>query len=670
MAIQGVKGIGEKRAAALEQMGISSLEDALYLLPSGYMDFTHAVKISDLQHGQKALVCAEVTGTGYPSRGRSGVSMLMARCSDGTGTLNLIWFNQPYMFNRLKKGEEYRLYGAVQLKDGRRYLINPLFEPVSGDSMVGIRPVYSIPKGIGISQSVLRGVIRIALDECGAEDLFPASIREKYSLAQRQYALENIHFPSSEAALRIAKRTVAFQELVMLMIGLSMQRERVRARTAHAISTDGLREKYRAALPFPLTGAQERALEEIEKDVRSGYAMNRLLQGDVGSGKTAVAFYCAFLAHANNGQCVIMAPTEILARQHFLSFAALFPDIPCVYIHGKMKKKERDEAVQAVQSGQASVIVGTHAVLSEKITYRNLLFAVTDEQHRFGVAHRAGLAHKGDNPNMLVLSATPIPRTLALVLYNDLDLSVLDELPPGRQKITTAIIPPRREEDLFDYIAKCADSGVQSYVVCPLVEENEDYAARSAQEMYELMCQKTAPDNIGLIHGRMSAEEKQRVMDGFCGGDIKILVATTVIEVGVNVPSAVNMVIVDAERFGLAQLHQLRGRVGRGSAKSYCFLLSGEDNERLEIMTKSNDGFEIAEKDLMLRGPGDYLGQRQSGMPGTDFSALFADMELVMQAKEAASCIAGESRYSVLYEALRASLSAENDNMSKNITYN
>ncbi|MDD6204000.1 MAG: helicase-related protein, partial [Firmicutes bacterium] len=291
-------------------------------------------------------------------------------------------------------------------------------------------------------------------------------------------------------------------------------------------------------------------------------------------------------------------------------------------------------------------------------------------QHRFGVAHRAGLAHKGDNPNMLVLSATPIPRTLALVLYNDLDLSVLDELPPGRQKITTAIIPPRREEDLFDYIAKCADSGVQSYIVCPLVEENEDYAARSAQEMYELMCQKTAPDNIGLIHGRMSAEEKQRVMDGFCGGDIKILVATTVIEVGVNVPSAVNMVIVDAERFGLAQLHQLRGRVGRGSAKSYCFLLSGEDNERLEIMTKSNDGFEIAEKDLMLRGPGDYLGQRQSGMPGTDFSALFADMELVMQAKEAASCIAGESRYSVLYEALRASLSAENDNMSKNITYN
>ncbi len=665
--ISGIKGIGPKKAEALSLMGIDTLEQALCVVPASYMDFTHPVFISDTRNAEPAFLVASLTGNSYPRKGRSGVSMLLARFQDETGGITAIWFNQPYMFGRLKKEQRYKLYGRIEIKDKRRYIINPIFEPEDGTAMTGICPVYSLPKGSGISQGLMRALLRAALDGCVIEDTFPLSLRERFTLAHKRYALENIHFPSSEVAFAIAKRTVAFEELLTLLVSLYANREAKQQLPAPIMSVADLKKEYSQRLGFRLTGAQERALDDIDADFSSGKSMNRLLQGDVGSGKTAVAFYCAYAAWKSGGQCVIMAPTEILARQHFLAFTALFPEIPCVYIRGGMRAGDRKEAEEKIASGKAGVIVGTHAVLSEKTEYRDLRMVVTDEQHRFGVAHRARLEGKGANPHTLVMSATPIPRTLALVLYSDLDVSVLDELPPGREHITTAVIPPAREKALFEYIAACAGQGLQSYIVCPLVDPNEDYAARSAKEIYEEMLALLPPEKLGLIHGRMKAEEKQSVMDGFVSGKTAVLVSTTVIEVGINVPSAVNMVIVDAERFGLAQLHQLRGRVGRGSMKSYCFLLSAQDSERLEILTKTDDGFEIAEQDLKLRGPGDYFGLRQSGMPGTDFSALFADMDMVRAAKEALALIVCEPEYKNLYASLRASALS---NGEKEVTYN
>ena len=669
MAIQGVKGVGPKKAEALELMGISSLEDALSLVPSAYMDFTTPVTIAEAQHMQNAFIVATLTGNGYPRRGVGGVAMLLARCADDSGALTLIWFNQPYMFSKLKKDTVYKFYGRVQVKDKRKYLINPIFESQDGDTMQGICPVYSIPKGIGVSQNLLRSVIAQAIKSCDIPDAFTDEFRRQYGLANKRYALENIHFPLNKDAFFIARQTMAFEELLMLLMMLSKQKQlKVSNKTVNIPNTH-LVNDYLARLPFPPTNAQRRAIEQINGDISGDGVMNRLLQGDVGSGKTAVAFYLPFVAAANGGQCVIMAPTEILARQHYNDFSRLFPEISCRYVWGGMRKKERAEAVEAVNSGSVTVVIGTHAVLNSEFKYKNLMFAVTDEQHRFGVAHRAALENKGGNPHTLVLSATPIPRTLALVLYNDLDLSVLDELPPGRQKTTTAIISSKKEEDMFAYIASCAEQGIQSYIVCPLVEHNQDISARSVNEIFEQM-QRRAGEQVALIHGRMGANAKKEVMEGFVEGRIKILVSTTVIEVGVNVPNAVNMVIVDADRFGLSQLHQLRGRVGRGSKKSYCFLLSDVDSERLEIMVKSNDGFKIAEKDLELRGPGDYFGVRQSGMPATDYSALFADMALLSRVQEAIRSVKCDPKYKDMAIALDAAATEKCALNMENVTYN
>lgn len=672
MRISEVKGIGigPKRAEALAKLGIIHLEDALKFVPVRYMDFTAVTPIYDVEHMQYALIVAGVTGASYPRRGRNGMSLLMSRCMDETGALTLVWFNQPYMFNKLKSGCRYKFYGKVQVKDNRKYLINPIFEPEAGQELVGVRPVYGLPKGCGISQSLLRSLIGCALAQCDTKENFPEGLRSRFRLASKRFALENIHFPQSSEAFALAKRTVAFEELVILLLSLQLHGEENAARRAEPLRMDGLLEQYAGFLPFALTHAQKRAIQEISADTTKDRAMNRLLQGDVGSGKTAVAFYCAFAAVKNDGQCVIMAPTEILARQHFNDFTHMFPDISVAYLYGGMKKKEREQALRAIASGEVKVVVGTHAVLRVEVAFYRLLFIITDEQHRFGVVHRATLDSKGRHPHTLVMSATPIPRTLALVLFNDLALSVLDELPPGRQKIATHVIPPGREGDLFTYIAGCCKEGMQSYVVCPLVELNEDFAARSAQEMYDMLLDKVPSEKIALMHGKMSAADKKTIMEGFAAGEIQVLVSTTVIEVGVNVPAAVNMVIVDAERFGLSQLHQLRGRVGRGTQKSYCFLLATDKNERLEIMTQTNDGFVIAQKDLELRGPGEYFGQKQSGVPSTLFSALFADMKLVNDAKEALSCICHAPEYTAFYAGLRAAVGAQNEDLSKNIIYN
>ena len=669
MAIQGIRGIGPKKAEALEQMGISSLEDALSLVPCSYMDFTKPINIDQAQHMKPAFIIATLTGNSYPRKSAAGVAMLLARCADATGAMTVIWFNQPYMFGRLQKDKVYKFYGKVQIKDNRRYLINPVFEPLENDTMRGICPVYSIPKGLGISQNLIRTVIAAALDNCEIPDAFTKEFRMEYHLADKGYALENIHFPLNRDAFDIAKRTVANQELLMLIMTLSLQKELKNRNAVQNCEETHLLQEYSQRLPYKLTNAQIKAINAISEDISGSSAMNRLLQGDVGSGKTAVAFYLCFVAAKNRGQCVLMAPTEILARQHFNDFSRLFPDVSCCYVNGAMKKSERKAAVEAVNNGEVTVIIGTHAVLNDEFKYNRLLFVITDEQHRFGVGHRAALEEKGNNPHTLVLSATPIPRTLALVLYNDLDISVLDELPPGRQKITTAIISSRKEEDMFAYIEKCANEGVQSYVVCPLVEHNEDIAARSAQEIYQLM-QRRLGDKVALVHGKMKNADKKDVMDGFASGRIQVLVATTVIEVGVNVPNAVNMVIVDADRFGLAQLHQLRGRVGRGDKKSYCFLLSDVDNERLEIMTKSNDGFVIAETDLKMRGPGDYFGLRQSGLPATDFSALFADMKLIESVKDALVALKLRPEYRSINISLRSAAQARLDEFINKITYN
>lgn len=644
--IRYLKGIGEQRAKSLEKLGINTLGQLLCYFPRAYEDRSKYVPILALQDGENACVLAMVATEPTLSRVRRGMELVKLKVVDDSGTLDITYFNQSYIKNQLKPGESYVFYGRAEVTGGRRSMTNPIYESEQGERVVTgkIVPIYRLTAGI--SPKLLTACMRRALDECEgqAPDALPAGVAEKEQLCQSAYAFENIHFPADYGALELARRRLIFEELFVLFCALTRMKNSRVIKSGVVVSTPRLEEFY-AALPFIATGAQKRAISDAARDMASGAAMNRLIQGDVGSGKTLVAAACVWCANMGGLQSAFMAPTEILANQHFITFSQLLApfDIKVVKLTGSMTAKEKREALEQIKSGEAALVVGTHALLGDTVSFSRLALVITDEQHRFGVNQRAALISKGRDPHTLVMSATPIPRTLALMIYGDLDVSVIDELPPGRQRVDTFAVGEGMRQRINNFMRKQVKLGRQVFVVCPAIDDNEEspQKLKTATEHARELSEKEFPDlRVACVHGKMKPAEKERVMQSFVDGETDILVATTVIEVGVDVPNASLIVVENAERFGLSQLHQLRGRVGRGEHKSYCVLFSEAQNDearaRLKVMEQTSDGFKISEEDLKLRGPGDFFGSRQHGLPEMHIADLCTDVRILKDAQTAA----------------------------------
>ncbi len=669
MALAELKGIGKARLDTLSAAGIHTMADLLLTLPLRYQDTSAATPLSDAAPGMEICV------SGYPKAAPRlsrfhGLTSVTLRLCDETGSLPVVWFNQPWLQTQIGPETPLTLYGRVDRdKQGRTRMVSPVLVKERG-----ILPVYRALNGI--PPKTMREMMRQALtqlEDCCPETL-PDILRIKYRLCERNFALRQAHFPETKENLAIALRRVSFEGMLLYQAAAaSLRGERAKGIVIDA--PEAAVEAYWASLPFPPTGAQKRVLNEIAADLRAPSAMGRMIQGDVGCGKTALAFGAMFLAARAGYQCALMAPTEILARQHLESAKKLLEPlgVSCGLLLGGMKAKERREALQSISSGQWQAVIGTHALISEGVEYKNLGLVVTDEQHRFGVRQRRLLSKKAaepeNAPNELVMSATPIPRTLALVLYGDLDLSIVDELPPGRTPVKTRLVPEDKREGRYDFIRKEAARGRQAYSVCPLVEESEQIDARSAQETYAELCTGPLSDlRLGLTFGEQDAAEKEETIRRFSDGEIDVLVSTTVIEVGVNVPSATVMVIENADRFGLSQLHQLRGRVGRGAEESWCFLMAAP-NERLKTLCETNDGFKIAQKDLELRGPGDFLGTRQHGDTLIPGMALGADVQML---EETSNCLKWlrspgyEEEWVLVKESARAAFARALDEIAMN----
>ena len=635
MSLESLRGIGPKRREALEKAGIRTARDLVSYLPREYRDLTDVRPLADLQPGESAAVRARVVGGASMVR-LHGRVIVRARLEDASGRIQAVWYNQSWLKEQLSPGRELLLYGKVDVQRGQRVLLCPSIERETG-----IRAVYK--PVAGIPNRTLAECIDAALDAMDGhwpEDL-PAGIRRRAVLCERNYAYLNAHHPLSREALDAARRRFAYEELLMYQVGLGLTRgSRGSGRAMDCPDERG--EEFWRTLSFAPTGAQRRVLREILADLRAPQAMARLVQGDVGSGKTALAFGAMYACAKAGYQCALMAPTEVLAQQHYASARELLEPlgIRCGLLTGSSTAREHREAREMLESGAWQAVIGTHALITENVTYQKLGLVVTDEQHRFGVRQRTLLSEKGEDVNVLVMSATPIPRTLALILYGDLDISLLDELPPGRTPVTTRIVPEEKREAMYGFLRDQVRQGRQVYVVCPLIEESEVMPdARTAESVCrELREEKLSDLRVALVHGRMKPREKEAVLAGFRAGEMDVLVSTTVIEVGVNVPNASVMVIEDADRFGLAQLHQLRGRVGRGAALSYCFLMA-QPNERLRLMTHTNDGFVIAQKDMELRGPGELFGFRQTGEAAIGLPACAGDSALLRETHEMAQWV-------------------------------
>lgn len=644
--VQYIKGIGPQRAKSLQKLGIGTLRDLIAWLPRRYEDRTEFRKIADLVPGEAACVAAMVAAPPTLSHIRSGLDLVKLRAVDETGTLDVTFFNQTWLKSNLVQGQTYAFYGRAEGNLLRRQMASPVVEPLDRREVTGrIVPIY--PLTAGVSQLVLSRSIRQGLDACAhiLPDVLPDEVRQAHHLCRINYAYENIHFPESMEALALARRRLAFEELFLFTIGL--QRLRRRREVVHVAPCAAVdMAPFYDALPFTLTDAQRRCVEEALADMTSGVPMNRLVQGDVGSGKTMVAAACVYFAVKNGRQAALMAPTEILARQHYEGLAPLMESlgIRCALLTGSTRAGTKRSIAEQLANREIDFAIGTHALITGGLKYANLGLVVTDEQHRFGVGQRAALAEKGEHPHTLVMSATPIPRTLALILYGDLDVSVIDQLPPGRRPVETYAVPGSYHQRIYAFLRKLIAEGRQAYIVCPMVEQSDDTASddRKAVTAYAKKLQEEVfPDlKVAYVHGKMKPKEKEAVMAAFASRETDILVSTTVIEVGVDVPNAAVMVVENAERFGLSQLHQLRGRVGRGSWQSYCVLISDNRNEetreRLKVMTRTADGFKIAEEDLRLRGPGDFFGVRQHGLPGLKIADLGCDTKLLQEAQRSA----------------------------------
>ena len=644
--VRYIKGIGEKKAQALNKLGVFSLYDLISYFPRKYEDRSRYCPIALTTPDEPVCIRAIVADTPRLVRIRRGMELVKFRAVDESGSVDITYFNQNYVKDQFQLGESYIFFGKIEIKGAHRSMVNPVHEKEGTENGITGRiiPVYRICSGLN-QRSMLQAV-RQGLDTCAGlvPDVLPENVRRRCRLVQARYAYENIHFPPDMEALELARRRLIFEELFVLACALGMMRtERVLEGgiKLNAIDT----EEFFSALPFSPTGAQRRAVSEALGDMSSGGVMNRLLQGDVGSGKTLVAAALIWQTYKNGYVSAFMAPTEILAEQHYANLSALlFPfGLRVAKLTGAMTAKEKRAVKAALAAGEIDLIVGTHALFSADVEYSRLALVVTDEQHRFGVAQRSALISKGARPHVLVMSATPIPRTLALIIYGDLDVSVIDELPPGRQKVDTFAVDESYRARLNGFIRRLTGEGRQVFVVCPMVEENDELPVKlkSAQEHAKELAAVFPDLRVGCVHGRMKAKDKDAVMGAFAAGELDILVATTVIEVGVDVPNAALMIIENAERFGLSQLHQLRGRVGRGSYKSYCVMVSDaggdEVRARLKIMTQTNDGFKISEEDLRLRGPGDFFGSRQHGLPEMHVADLGADANVLKKAQEEAS---------------------------------
>ncbi len=644
--VRYIKGIGEQRAKALDKLGIRSLRDLISWFPRRYEDRTETRRVADLVPGETACVAAMVAAPPVVSHIRKGLDLVKVRAVDETGALDVTFFNQSWLKNSLRTGETYVFCGKAEGNLLRRRMANPIVEPEGRREATGrIVPVY--PLTAGVSQLILSRSIRQGLDACAdiLPDVLPDEVRRRHQLCRAGYAYENIHFPEGPEALELARRRLAFEELFLFTLGLRRLRRRRETAAVEPFRPVDM-EAFYQALPFALTEAQRRCVEESLADMASGRAMNRLCQGDVGSGKTMVAAACVYFSVKNGRQAALMAPTGILARQHYEGLAPLMEPlgIRCALLTGSNTAKEKRTLAAGLAAGEIDFIVGTHALITGGVEYRRLGLVVTDEQHRFGVGQRAALAGKGDHPHTLVMSATPIPRTLALILYGDLDVSVIDQLPPGRRPVQTSFVDSRYHPRIYQFLRKLVGEGRQVYIVCPQVAGGEEDDRKAVTEYAAQLQREVFPDlRVAYVHGKMKPKEKEAVMSAFAAHETDILVSTTVIEVGVDVPNAAVMVVENAERFGLSQLHQLRGRVGRGAWQSYCVLISDNQNEetlrRLKVMTQTSDGFKIAEEDLRLRGPGDFFGQRQHGLPGLRVADIGCDAQLLREAQAAADAL-------------------------------
>lgn len=645
--IRYIKGVGEKRAALFMKKGINTLEDLLYFFPRSHEDRSKTKEIADCIHGETVCICAEVYSPVRTHRIRQNMTIYSMIATDPSGVITINWFNNRFVKDVFETGDKYVFYGKIQIRGTKLEMVNPVYERIGNEKYTErIMPIY--PLTGGLTQKVVQAAMSEAIKEAGRLDEYiPDKIRDKYKIAEINYSINNIHFPNDFESYNIARRRFVFEELLILQLALMGRKDLFCKRDGVVIDGKCVND-FEKMLPFPLTKAQRRTIREILTDFRSGKQMNRLVQGDVGSGKTAVAAAAIYAAVKNGHQAAMMAPTEILASQHLETLNAFFKatDIKVVLLTGSMKAKEKRQVLETVENGDADVVVGTHALIQDTVRFNDLSLVIADEQHRFGVEQRAKLSAKGLNPHMLIMSATPIPRTLALILYGDLDISIIDELPPGRKTVKTYAFGESMRDRVTAFIRKNVSEGTQVYVVCPLIEETEKSDLQNAQELAEKLSQKFPDIRVGLMHGKMKGKEKDLIMNDFADGEIDVLVSTTVIEVGVNVPNANLMIIENAERFGLSQLHQLRGRVGRGAEQAYCILFQHGNNEitkkRMETMCISNDGFYISEQDLKLRGPGDFFGTRQHGLPEMRIANLFEDQDILKQAQEAAREISAE----------------------------
>jgi len=658
-SVQYIKGVGPARARLLAKVGVHTVEDLLFLFPRRYEDYSATKNIADLDDGESATVVATVVSVQVVhSRSNRLLSVVLVRASDLTGILEVKWFYTSRdkqwierFASRFVEGSKYMFSGTIKREGQRVSMLRPTYEEAEGDadSSGKIIPVYPLTEGL--TQQHLRRFIDNAIEAGyldGLPDPIGQELLDKYSLPTKAEALREIHQPSDPTRIKRAFRRIAFEEFLLLQVGIALKRRvRIEAQgIAHA--QDGpLVRSFLESLPFNLTAAQKRVIDEIRADMESTRPMNRLIQGDVGSGKTVVAAYALIKAIQSGYQGALMAPTEVLANQHFNTLKSFFTPLGLVVreLRGGTPKSEREETYEGLRTGEVSVVVGTHALIQERVEFGRLGLVITDEQHRFGVEQRAFLQQKGERADVLVMTATPIPRTLAMTLYGDLDVSVIDELPPGRKPVITRWIRASSRRRAYEFLRKEVARGGQAYVICPLVEDSELMDLRSVvSEAEQLEKTYLAGLRIGTLHGRMPSSRKEEIIAAFASGDLDVLVSTTVVEVGVDVPNASVMIIENAERFGLSQLHQLRGRVGRSSRQSYCILVSNasssETKARLEVMTRTNDGFEIAEEDLRLRGPGEIFGTRQHGLPDTRIGNILRFMGVMKVAREEAFLIA------------------------------